>query len=418
MELWKIEGGKSLFGSVTVPGAKNVLLPMLAATLLTGGETELTNCPDLPVIDDMLDVLRALGCTAQRQEDVLSIDTRGLTEWELPVRENIPAPALLIGALLGRCGRAKLSLPGACPLRKGSMDIPLYALRALGAQITRDGDKLICTAENGLVGGAVSLPVPDMTATACAMTAACAARGATTLINASRQPEIQELQGFLRALGADMDGAGRNIITVRGFSPSGKTGWRVMPDRVNAATLLCACACAGGEVELRGVTPAHFAPVTAKLESMGCESAAKSRSLRLKSRGALTGGGTVIAGEYPDLPARAQPLLMAAAAGAAGRTVFVESAAASGFPQAAELARMGADIRVSGRVAVVTGREGKLTGCSVLTENPWSGASLVLAGLSAEGETTIADHGHISREYDGLDRQLRALGAEIDKTET
>ena len=415
MELWKIKGGKALSGSVTVPGAKSALLPILAATLLTGGETELTNCPNLPAIDGMLEVLRELGCTARRQEDVLSVDTRGLILWELPEREDVPAKALLLSALLARCGRARLPVSGQSLLRESEVDIPLFALRALGARIRREEGALLCTAEGGLTGGAVSLPVPDMTATLCAMTAACAARGVTTVINASREPEVSEYQGFLRALGADIDGAGRSIITVRGFAPSGKTGWRVMPDRIHAAALLCACACAGGEAELRGVDPALLASVTEKLESMGCEAAVKSRSVRLKCAKPLTGAGTVITGGYPGVPARVQPLLMAAAAGAAGRTVFVESAAASGFPAAAELARMGADIRVSGTVAVVTGKE-TLTGCTVLAEDPWSGAGLVLAGLSARGETTLTDCGHIMHEYDGLDRQLRALGAEIDKT--
>ena len=415
MELWKIGGGKALSGSVTVPGAKSALLPILAATLLTGGETELTNCPNLPAVDDMLEVLRALGCTAHRQDDVLSIDTRGLTRWELPAREDIPAKALLLSSLLARCGRVRLPVSGSPLLWEREVDISLFVLRALGARTSREEGDLLCTAEGGLTGGAVSLPVPDVTATLCAMTAACAAKGVTTVINASREPEVLELQGFLRALGADIDGAGRSIITVRGFAPSGKTGWRVMPDRIQAAALLCACACAGGETELRGVSPALLAPVTAKLESMGCEAAVKSRSIHLKRTKPLTGAGTVITGAYPGVPARAQPLLMAAAAGATGRTVFIESAAASGFPAVSELARMGADIRVSGTVAVVTGRE-MLTGCAVLAEDPWSGAGLVLAGLSARGETTVTDCGHIFWEYDGLDRQLRALGAEIDKT--
>ena len=219
MELWKIGGGKALSGSVTVPGAKSALLPILAATLLTGGETELTNCPNLPAVDDMLEVLRSLGCTAHRQDDVLSIDTRGLTRWELPAREDIPAKALLLSSLLARCGRVRLPVSGSPLLWEREVDIPLFVLRALGARASREEGALLCTAEGGLTGGAVSLPVPDVTATLCAVTAACA-EGDTVFMGTARlrlkeSDLVQAVTDLLAAVGIESE-AGADHITVHG----------------------------------------------------------------------------------------------------------------------------------------------------------------------------------------------------------
>lgn len=245
------------------------------------------------------------------------------------------------------------------------------------------------------------------------MIAACAARGDSVILNAAKEPEIVELQNFLRALGADMEGAGTPVITVGGFHPAEHVSWRVMPDRIAAATILCGCGCAGGDVELRGVDPAHFRSVTELLAAMGGRSEESGRRIRLRCPERLRGGQTVITRPYPGFPTDALPLMMAASLRAAGETLFVENIFANRYRQAVQMARLGADIRVEGRVAMVKGVR-RLRGARVEAEDLRGGASLVLAGLGAEGETTVMDRGHVARGYDGLDRALNSLGAHVE----
>lgn len=265
-----------------------------------------------------------------------------------------------------------------------------------------------------LKGAEIELTMPSVGATENAMIAACAAEGETRIKNAAREPEIVQLQGFLRALGADMDGAGTPEIVIRGFTPRKKVGWRVMPDRIVASTLLCACAGTGGQIELRGVNARDFATVTQTLEAMGCEIRQTSRTLRLRSDGALRAAPVIQTRPYPGFPTDAQPLMMAAALKARGTTVFVENIFPNRYRQAAEMLRMGADIRVQGRVAKVSGVSA-LHGAAMRSEDLRGGASLVIAALAAEGESAIVDPGHIERGYDGLDTALRALGADLEK---
>ena len=419
MSVWHVEGGNRLTGSVTVQGAKNAVLPIMAASVLAPGETELLNVPELRDVDTTIRILRGLGCSVEREGDAVYIDSRAMAACEIPHRlmRELRSSVIFLGALLARCGRAKLSMPGGCELGPRPIDLHLMALRALGAQIDERGGELICSAPDGLHGAGIALPMPSVGATENAMLAACAAEGETVIMNAAKEPEISELQSFLQKLGADVTGAGSATVRVRGRGLEPFTvGHRIMPDRIVSSTLLCACAAAGGDIELRGVVPGHFSTVLHSLSECGCDIMSNSSSVRLRSGGNLKAPMPVITGSYPGFPTDAQPLMLAACLKARGTSVFVENVFLNRFRFTEELQRLGARIHTEGRVAVVTGVE-VLHGAPTVATDLRGGAALMIAALSAEGETDILDSGHVERGYESFDERLAALGADIRLSE-
>ena len=415
MSVWHVEGGNRLTGSVTVQGAKNAVLPIMAASVLAPGETELLNVPELRDVDTTIRILRGLGCSVEREGDAVYIDSRAMAACEIPHRlmRELRSSVIFLGALLARCGRAKLSMPGGCELGPRPIDLHLMALRALGAQIDERGGELICSAPDGLHGAGIALPMPSVGATENAMLAACAAEGETVIMNAAKEPEIIELQSFLQKLGADVTGAGSATVRVRGRGLEPFTvGHRIMPDRIVSSTLLCACAAAGGDIELRGVVPGHFSTVLHSLSECGCDIMSNSSCVRLRSGGNLRAPMPVITGPYPGFPTDAQPLLLAACLKAKGTSVFVENVFLNRFRFTEELQRLGARIHTEGRVAVVTGVDVLHAALTVATDLR-GGAALIIAALSAEGETDILDSGHVVRGYESFDRRLTELGAKV-----
>lgn len=415
MSVWHVEGGNRLTGSVTVQGAKNAVLPIMAASVLAPGETELLNVPELRDVDTTIRILRGLGCSVEREGDAVYIDSRAMAACEIPHRlmRELRSSVIFLGALLARCGRAKLSMPGGCELGPRPIDLHLMALRALGAQIDERGGELICSAPDGLHGAGIALPMPSVGATENAMLAACAAEGETVIMNAAKEPEISELQSFLQKLGADVTGAGSATVRVRGRGLEPFTvGHRIMPDRIVSSTLLCACAAAGGDIELRGVVPGHFSTVLHSLSECGCDIMSNSSCVRLRSGGNLRAPMPVITGPYPGFPTDAQPLLLAACLKAMGTSVFVENVFLNRFRFTEELQRLGARIHTEGRVAVVTGVDVLHAAPTVATDLR-GGAALIIAALSAEGETDILDSGHVVRGYESFDKRLTELGAKV-----
>ena len=419
MSVWHIAGGNRLSGSVTVQGAKNAVLPIMAASVLAPGETELLNVPTLRDVNTTIRILRGLGCSVEREGDAVYIDSRPMSRSEIPhsLMRELRSSVIFLGALLARCGHARLSMPGGCELGPRPIDLHLMALRALGAEIDERGGDLICSAPSGLHGAGIALPMPSVGATENAMLAACAAEGETVIMNAAREPEITELQIFLQTLGADVTGAGSATVRVRGkkLEPF-RVGHRIMPDRIVSSTLLCACAAAGGDVELRAVEPRHFSTVLHSLSECGCDIMSNSSSVRLRSGGNLKAPMPVITGPYPGFPTDAQPLMLAACLKARGTSVFVENVFQNRFRFTEELQRLGARIHTEGRVAVVTGVEA-LHGAPTVATDLRGGAALMIAALSAEGETDILDSGHVERGYESFDERLAALGADIRLSE-
>jgi len=413
MPVWSVSGGKQLQGSIKVQGAKNAVLPVLAASLLGGGVSVLKNCPDLLDVDASLEILRHLGCSVMQKRGEIVVDSSGMCTNHIPhaLMLKMRSSVMYMGAILARCGEVRLSAPGGCELGARPIDLHLKVLRELGAEVRESGGEVYCCTA-GLRGAHVNLDFPSVGATENLMLAACAAEGTTVLTNAAREPEIIDLQEFLNKKGARIHGAGTSVIQIDGFVPKPHVEHRILPDRIAAATYLCAAAAAGGDICLQDVVPAQFDTVSTALKSMGCGIVIDGDSVRLRRFEPMRACRPVITKPYPGFPTDAQALLMAASLRAEGTSVFVENIFENRFRHGIELQRLGADIRVVGRVAMVTGVD-RLTAAPVTATDLRGGAALVLAGLSAEGTTRVEDSGHVCRGYADFAESLCALGAEV-----
>ena len=412
-----IQGGNRLAGEVTIQGAKNSVLPVLAATILTGGEVELRRCPRLRDVEASIRILQALGCRAAWQGDNLAVDTSRMSGCAIPdaLMREMRSSAIFLGAILARCGQAELCYPGGCELGPRPIDLHISGLRALGAEIDDTGGTLHCKAQK-LTGREIVLGFPSVGATENLMLAACGAEGVTVLSNAAREPEIEDLQNFLNTCGGEVTGGGTSTVVIRGGRPLHGGTYTVIPDRIAAATYLCAAASAGGDIFLRGAREAHLSTVTAALREAGCAINGDSSGIACRCAGRLNAPRPIRTAPYPGFPTDAQAIVMAALLRCRGAAVFEENLFSSRYRHVDELARMGADIRTSGRVAVVLGVE-RLHGAAVRSTDLRGGAALCVAALTAEGETVVSDIAHIDRGYQSLEQDLTALGAEIKRAE-
>ena len=414
MSAYLVEGGNRLQGTARVHGAKNSVLPILAATILCPGESVVHNCPDLSDVRASIAILEHLGCRVERAGDTVTVDASALTGRDVPdaLMREMRSSVIFLGAILARLGEAVMSFPGGCELGSRPIDLHLAAIRSLGAQVREQGGELHCSAAGGLAGCEITFSIPSVGATENAMLCASGAEGVTVICNAAREPEIVDLQAFLRALGADVRGAGTSVITVRGKKPLHGGEHTVMPDRIVAATLLTAVAAAGGEAELLGTDYRQLSTVTAVLTEAGCRIRSGSDSIHICREAPLRGVRPIRTAPYPGFPTDAQPPVMAALCQGTGTTVFVENMFESRYRHVDELSRMGADIRVEGKVAVVCGVE-RLHGAALQAADLRGGAALVVAALGAEGRSEITGLHHMDRGYYGLEDTLRGLGADI-----
>ena len=414
MSAYLVEGGNRLQGTARVHGAKNSVLPILAATILCPGESVVHNCPDLSDVRASIAILEHLGCRVERAGDTVTVDASALTGRDVPdaLMREMRSSVIFLGAILARLGEAIMSFPGGCELGPRPIDLHLAAIRSLGAQVREQGGELHCSAAGGLAGCEITFSIPSVGATENAMLCACGAEGVTVICNAAREPEIVDLQAFLRALGADVRGAGTSVITVRGKKPLRGGEHTVMPDRIVAATLLTAVAAAGGEAELLGTDYRQLSTVTDVLTEAGCRIRSGSDSIHICREAPLRGVRPIRTAPYPGFPTDAQPPVMAALCRGTGTTVFVENMFESRYRHVDELSRMGADIRVEGKVAVVCGVE-RLHGAALQAADLRGGAALVVAALGAEGRSEITGLHHMDRGYYGLEDTLRGLGADI-----
>lgn len=413
MDIWHVRGGNRLFGSCRVQGSKNASLPVLAASVVLPVRSVLKNVPHLKDVDAALQILSHLGCRIDRGEEELIIDSASFTGAEIPreLMAEMRSSVIFMGALLARCGEAKLSLPGGCQLGKRPIDLHLSALRQMGAEIEEEGSDLFCRAER-LHGADIDLRFPSVGATENIMLAACAAEGRTTIHGAAREPEIVSLQAYLASIGADIHGAGTSTITICGAVGKENTVYTVPSDRIVASTLACACAAAGGRIILSGVKADHFSTVLHFLNDAGCDIINFNDIVEISSNGDLRSPGHVVTAPYPGFPTDAQPILMAALLRSHGTTQFTETIFENRYRQVSELRRLGADLTVSGTEAVLRGVE-TLHGETLTAPDLRGGAAMIVAGLHTRGETRIIDAGHIARGYDSFDDTLCALGAEV-----
>lgn len=415
MSVLTITGRRPLSGSLTVQGAKNSVLPILAACVLVPGECVLHNCPDLSDVRTTLDILRGLGCRVCRQGDTVCVDATGVNCGIIPPERmrEMRSSFIFFGAILGRVGEAMLSYPGGCELGPRPIDLHLDALRRLGADI-REEDGGVYGRGGGLLRGcALHLPFPSVGATENAMLAACACAGQTVITGAAQEPEIEDLQNFLNAAGACVHGAGTGRIVVAGGRRLHAVEHRVMADRIVGATCLAAVAAAGGQAELHGVQPQWLAPVIGVLERAGCRISGRGDTLCIRAECPLGDGGEICTAPYPGFPTDAQAVVMAALAAGTGTSRFEETMFQSRYRHVPELRRMGADICVDGTTARVSGR--RLHGARVSSTDLRGGAALVVAALAAEGDSQVGALHHIDRGYECIEGIFARLGGQIQR---
>ena len=413
MEALVIGGGNPLCGTVEINGAKNAALPLLAATVLHGGTYILHNCPDITDVALAAEIIEALGGRVHRAGKTLTVDTQSVTAWRVPAElmARMRASVLFLGPLLGRFGRAVLTMPGGCPLGKRPIDLHLDAVAQMGAAVTLQEGEIRCEASK-LHGCTIDLLFPSVGATENALLAAAACRGTVIIRNAAREPEIACLAEFLRAMGAEISGVGTETLTVAGGRPLGDAACTVLPDRIETATYLCAAAGCGGDITLLHTDGGLLLPVLETLSDAGCRVEQAGDCLKLRSDGSLRAAGTIQTAPYPGFPTDAQALVMAALLRADGCTRFSETIFERRFSHVAQLRRFGAEIETAGPTALVRGVR-QLHAAEAGGSDLRASAAIVIAALQAPGESRIYGINHLHRGYDNLEGGLRKLGAEI-----
>lgn len=417
MEQYLIDGQTKLQGVLQVHGAKNAALPILAGTLLIPGCSCLHNCPQLSDVAAAVAILQSLGCGVQQEGEVVSVDASGMTDTCISegMMRTMRSSILFLPAILSRAGRATMCYPGGCDIGLRPIDLHLYALRLLGAEIIEDGCCIHCIVAKRLTGCAIHLPFPSVGATECVMLAACTAKGVTTLLNAAREPEIADLADFLNGAGGRVMVDGNGTIVIEGIDTLHGTEHSVLPDRIVASTYMSAAAITGGKLLLRQVRPGDLAPVLPVFQEMGCKMRVDGTDLMIDAPRRLRAFKRVTTLPYPGFPTDSQAVLAAAACVAQGTSVICENIFENRFRYTAQLQRFGCDITVSGKTAVIRGVDA-LHGAKAEATDLRGGAALVVAALAAAGTTTISEIHHITRGYENLPAALQSVGARIKRT--
>jgi len=413
-----IEGGKPLSGSVVIQGAKNAALPIMAASLLAEGTTILENVPNLLDIAVMNDILRELGCKVVHDKSTVYIDTTQTIKSHVPEKlmNRMRSSIFLMGPLLAKYGKTQVYKPGGCAIGERKIDIHLDGLRALGAEIVEEGDAIICTAEK-LVGADIHLSFPSVGATENIMMAAVLAKGRTVISNAAREPEIQDLQSFLNAMGAKVLGAGTDTITIDGVDRLYSCEHRIIPDRIVTGTLIIAAAATRGHIVLYKTQPAHLTSLINVIRKSGVQIVINGDIMKVDSRVRSKAIDKIVTAPYPAFPTDLQSQMMVMLALANGTSIIKETIFESRLKHVDELARMGADIRVDMNTAFIRGVP-RLYGATVEATDLRAGAALVIAGLAAQGRTIVERVHHIDRGYDRIEEILSSLGATITRVAT
>ena len=418
MACFVINGQKRIEGEMTVQGAKNGVLPLLAASVLVRGKTVLSGCPQLTDITAAANILTYLGCKVSACGDVMSIDSESASGFAVTdsLMREMRSSIVFLGALLGRFGKAELTAPGGCEIGLRPIDLHLDAMRTLGAVIDETGGRLICSCPYGLKGARVTLSFPSVGATENILLAACTAKGETLIVNAAREPEIKELADFLNRCGADISGAGESVIRINGVKKLTACEHRVRQDRIAAVTYMAAAAVTGGNIRLNFKNSEMLMPVVEPFEKSGCRVIQDEKGVWLKAPERLAKLGMIRTMPYPGFPTDSQADLAVMASVACGTSTVVENIFENRFKYVGELRKMGAQIRTENRVAVIEGVR-KLNGANVVSHDLRGGSALVVAALCAEGTTVVDGINHIDRGYEKIETQLNGLGAEIFRKE-
>jgi UDP-N-acetylglucosamine 1-carboxyvinyltransferase len=411
-----VHGGKRLQGEVVVSGAKNAALPILAASLLAPGDHIFRNVPDLVDVATMLKLLRTMGCSAERLQGrhrhgcVVTVKPQLLPEAPYELVKTMRASVLVLGPLVARYGRARVSLPGGCAIGARPIDQHLKGLKALGAEIRLEGGYVEARAKR-LRGSSITFDVITVTGTENVMMAAVLAQGLTVLQNAAREPEVVELAQVLNQMGARVSGAGTDVISIEGVENFRPIDHSIVADRIEAGTLLVASAITEGDVLVKNAVVEHLEAVIEKLRETGCQITVQDEGLRCRGVKPIR-SVDVKTSPHPGFPTDMQAQLMVLMAVASGKAVISENVFENRFMHVLELQRMGADISIQGPMAVVKGVK-QLSGAPVMATDLRASASLILAGLRAEGRTEVQRVYHLDRGYERLEKKLKALGADI-----
>lgn len=419
MEKLIVKGGNRLVGAVKTSGAKNAVLPIIAASILGTTPSHLDEVPMLEDVHTISEVLKCLGLSVEcsPEKNVLDIDSTSITSYEAPYElvRTMRASFLVMGPLLARIGKARISMPGGCAIGARPIDIHLKGFEALGVKIEQGHGYIEASAPEGLKGTSIYFDFPSVGATENIMMAASLAEGTTILENVAEEPEIVDLANYLNKMGAKIRGAGTDTIRIEGVDKLHGADYTIIPDRIEAGTYMIAAAMTGGDVVVENVLPEHQKPLIAKLREAGAVVEEDIDKVRVIGKNPLK-AVSIKTLPYPGFPTDMQAQMMAMMVIAEGRSKVTETVFENRFMHVVELNRMGAQISTEGRSAVIDG-PCKLTGCDVRATDLRAGAAMILAGLVAEGTTRIGDLHHIDRGYENIVAKLKNLGADIERVD-
>ena len=418
MTKYVINGKRELRGEVTISGAKNAAVAIIPAAILVNGVCRIENIPRISDVTKMFEIMRELGAKIRLiDSSSVEIDCSDIKSTKAPyeMARSIRASYYLIGALLGRFHEAEISLPGGCYFGVRPIDQHIKGFKAVGAEVEVQNGYVVAKAENGLRGASVYLDVVSVGATINIMLAAVLADGMTVIENAAKEPHIVDLANFLNSMGANISGAGTDVIKIRGVESLAGGTYSIIPDQIEAGTYMVATAAAGGEVLIKNVIPKHLECISAKLLEMGVEIEEFDDSVLVRRTGPLS-KTNVKTMPYPGFPTDMQPQAVVLLCFANGTSLVTESVWDNRFRYVDELKRMGANIQVDGKVAVIEG-SGALTGAPIRACDLRAGAAMVVAGLAADGTTDVEDVSHIERGYEDIIAKLRGIGADITRVE-
>lgn len=406
-----IKGGRKISGSIKISGSKNSVLPILAATILNSGESVIHNCPDISDTHTALKILQYLGCNTRFENGTITIDSSGVNKNEVPQElvKEMRSSIIFLGSLLGLQKKVSIGYPGGCQLGKRPIDFHLSALKKLGAQIFEDGTKIICSGEN-LKGCDIELKFPSVGATQNIILASVFVPGTTKIINAAREPEIVDLQNFLKKMGADMNGAGNHEIIINGVKRLRNVEHKIIPDRIAAGTFLISAAITGGQIEIENVIADHL-PLINFLET-GCFIKTSPNKIYLRANNFVRAIKNLSTKPYPGFPTDLQAQFVSLLSIANGKSVVSENIFESRDKHIPQLIKMGAKIKNLDGTFIIDGVK-KLHGANLISKDLRGGAALILAGLCADGQTIVDDDDHILRGYEKIEDKLKKLGADI-----
>lgn len=410
-----VEGGNRLLGEIQINGAKNSVLPILAATVLNGSSNTIFNIPKISDLNVMIKIIESVGCKVNKMDNILSIESINIDNTLVPEElvSEMRSSIIFMGAMLSRCGQVQISYPGGCDIGARPIDLHLKALKQLGVDIVESYGFINCRVKK-LIGCEIQLDYPSVGATENIILTAVKAKGTTIIRNAAKEPEIIDLQNFLNNAGAKIYGAGTSVIRIDGVEKLHSVEHTIIPDRIVAGTYMIAAAITGGELILKNIQVDNLQSIIAKLKECGCKIYNNCTTLKIVAPKGLKAVESILTQPYPGFPTDMQSQMMALLTICKGTSVISETVFENRFKHVPELIRMGANIKIIDKVAVIKGVK-KLTGTKVKAKDLRGGASLVLAALAAKGTTEIDNIYHIDRGYERFEENLNLLGANIKR---